>query len=88
MAVESRREGLRAADTLSRLEIEPSDLLGREDDLAAIRSIVLGGRVRLLTLTDVFNKLGVDTRAHAVAVAAQRGLLTGTVPVGAHPPVR
>jgi DNA-binding NarL/FixJ family response regulator len=26
-------------------------------------------------VTSLFNKLGVDTRAHAVAVAAQRGLL-------------
>jgi len=26
-------------------------------------------------LTSIFNKLGVDTRTHAVAVAAQRGLI-------------
>src|SRR5205085_9204932 len=51
MPAENRQEGSRSADALSRLEAQPSRLLGREDDLAAIRSLLLAEEVRLLTLT-------------------------------------
>ena len=51
MPVDSRPEGPQSADAPSRLEVQPSRLLGREDDLAAIRSLLLADEVRLLTLT-------------------------------------
>jgi predicted ATPase/DNA-binding CsgD family transcriptional regulator len=51
MPVESYSEGIRSADFPSRLGSPPSRLLDREDDLAAIRSLLLADEVRLLTLT-------------------------------------
>ena len=38
-------------------------------------------------VTGIFNKLTVDSRAHAVAVAAQRGLREARHPFGEHTPV-
>jgi predicted ATPase/DNA-binding NarL/FixJ family response regulator len=51
MPAQSHPEATRPADSPSRLEAQPSRLLGREDDLAAIRSLLLADEVRLLTLT-------------------------------------
>jgi non-specific serine/threonine protein kinase len=66
----------RSVGSLTTRELEVLGLVAQ-----GLSSKVIGRRLFIATstvnyhLTSVFNKLGVDTRAQAVAVAAQRGLL-------------
>lgn len=66
----------RSATILSPREQEVLHLVaeGRSNKQIA-RELIIAESTAKSYVTGVFNKLGVDTRAHAVAVAAQRGLL-------------
>jgi non-specific serine/threonine protein kinase len=68
--------GRSAAGLLSRRELEVLQLVaeGLSNKQIAHELIVAESTVRY-HLTSIFNKLGVDSRAHAIAVAAQRGLI-------------
>jgi DNA-binding NarL/FixJ family response regulator len=64
------------AGVLSSRELEVLQLVaqGLSNKQIAQQLIVAESTVRY-HLTSIFNKLGVDTRTHALAVAAQRGLI-------------
>jgi DNA-binding NarL/FixJ family response regulator len=73
-------------ETASREAAMKSPLSQREQDVLRLvaegrsnkqiaKELIIGEGTAKSYVTGVFNKLGVDTRAHAVAVAAQRGLL-------------
>jgi DNA-binding NarL/FixJ family response regulator len=61
------------------LQVQPTALLDREEALETVKAIgkelFISASTVSYHLTSIFNKLAVDTRAQAVAIAAQRGLL-------------
>jgi DNA-binding NarL/FixJ family response regulator len=66
----------RDRNVLTEREIEVLRLVAQGFSSKAIgRQLSIATRTVNYHLTSVFNKLGVDTRAQAVAVATQRGLL-------------
>lgn len=76
----------RQEETIARKTVSESPLSPREQDVLGLvaaglsnkqiaKELIISPGTAKSYVTSLFNKLGVDTRAHAVGVAAQRGLL-------------
>jgi len=75
-ASEKAARGPRGPSLLSPREQEVLRLMAQGlSNKKIAKKLIIAESTAKFYVTGVFNKLGVDTRAHAVAVAAQRGLL-------------
>lgn len=80
--------GTQTTQTLWQMAAVPTPLVGRTSELVVLQLVAQGLSSKAIAqrlfmstntvnhhVSSIFHKLGVDTRAHAVAVAAQQGLV-------------